>query len=70
MSLVQIAYQAVLTKLREWSKLEQKEKVELLQQASNLMGQPFRQALYILEEDDTKLSVYDFDMFFSMLLDG
>lgn len=55
MSLVQIAYQAVLTRLREWGKLDQREQTEVLQQASNLMGASFRNALNIIEKNLEKL---------------
>ena len=51
MSLVQIANQTILTRLRDWSKLDDKECMEVMEQASSLMGQNFRVALYILEEN-------------------
>lgn len=38
MSLVQIAYQTLLTKFRDWSRLEFKEQMDVLQQASSLFG--------------------------------
>ena len=49
MSLVQIAYQSLLSKLREWPRLQQKERLEVLQQANSLMGPSFRKALGMLE---------------------
>lgn len=50
MSLVQIAYQTLLTKMREWSRLEGKEQMEVLQQASSLFGPSFRSALNLIEK--------------------
>lgn len=38
MSLVQIAYQTVLTRLRDWPKLDERDRLDSLQQASSLMG--------------------------------
>ena len=38
MSLVQIAYQTILTKLRDWHKFDHNMRLEILQQAANLMG--------------------------------
>lgn len=49
MSLVQIAYNSLLTRLRDWNRLEGKERLELLQQASSLFGESFRAALNLLE---------------------
>lgn len=69
MSLVQIAYQTILTKLRDWGKLENKEKLDVLQKATSLMGPPFRQALFILEEDPERVNIYDYQMFYSLILD-
>lgn len=64
MSLVQIAYQNLLNKLREWKQLAYKEQVETLQLASNLMGKGFRNALDIIEHHPESLTIIDYDMFF------
>ena len=48
MSLVQIAYQNILTKFRDWSRVDGKEKIEILHHASSLMGNSFRNALNII----------------------
>lgn len=34
------------------------------------MGQPFRQALYLLEEDPDRILVYDYEMFYTLILEG
>lgn len=69
MSLVQIAYQTVLTRLRDWPKLDSRNRLESLLQASSLMGQSFRVAMYILEEEPHRIIIEDHEMFYSMLLD-
>ena len=69
MSLVQIAYQTILTKLRDWQKIEQKDHLELMQQASSLMGQSFRVALHMLEDNPTRIIIEDYTMFYSLTID-
>jgi hypothetical protein len=70
MSLVQIAYQTLLSKLREWGRLQPKEQLELLQQANSLMGASFRKALAILEESPQRLHLSDHGSFYRLALDG
>jgi len=67
---VQIAYQTLLSRLREWGKLQEKEQLELLQQVNSLMGHSFRKALSILEEAPHRLSLTDYEVFYLLVLDG
>lgn len=67
MSLVQIAYNSLLTRLRDWSRLEGKERLELLQQASSLFGESFRAALNLLENSPEKLQICEYDHFYVMV---
>jgi hypothetical protein len=50
MSFVQFAYQTILTKFRDWNRLESKDQMEVLQQASSLFGESFRSALNLIEK--------------------
>lgn len=66
MSLVQIAYQTLLNKLRDWGRLEGKDQMEVLHQASNLFGESFRAALNLIEKSPERLLLYEYDHFFLM----
>lgn len=70
MSLVQIAYQTLLSKLRDWNRLQQKEQLDLLQQANSLMGHSFRKALALLEDSPERITLIDHDIFFVLTIDA
>lgn len=64
MSLVQIAYQTLLSKFRDWNRLEGREQMEVLHQASNLFGEGFRSALNLIEKAPERLQLFEYDHFY------
>jgi len=57
MSLVQIACQSTITKVRDWQRLDIKEQMEVLHQASSLFGESFRSSLNLIEKNPERVEI-------------
>ena len=64
MSLVQIAYQTILTKIRDHQSMSRAQLLEVFQQASSLMGSPFRSALSLFEKHPETITITDYQLYY------
>lgn len=62
------AYQSVLTQLRDWRRIAEKDRLDLLRIATSLMGRHFREAMAIIEKGPSYLQIYDLDLFYVLVM--